>query len=230
MNRAHAYKAAVAQNVAAGRADEDAGINMGVYGYPILMAADILAFDANVVPVGRDQVQHVEITRDIAQHFNHTFGETLVLPEYRIQESAAAIPGLDGRKMSKSYGNTIPLFADGDALRKLLFKYVTDSSSPTEPKDPNASSLFALYQAFAGAAEVESMRARFAAGIGWGTVKQELFVTMDAFLAEPRQRYRALLADRARLDEILAEGALRARARATPVLERVRQAIGVRRR
>jgi tryptophanyl-tRNA synthetase len=181
------------------------------------------------VPVGKDQVQHVEIARDIAQHFNHTFGDTLVLPEYRIQESSAAIPGLDGRKMSKSYGNTIPLFAEPEALRKLVAKFVTDSSSPTEPKDPDKSSLFALYQAFATRDEAEAMRGRFLAGIGWGTVKQELVAVMDRFLAEPRRRYQALLADRAQIDAILASGAERARARAVPVLERVRKAIGVRR-
>ena len=228
MNRAHAYKAAIAQNEAAGNADLDAGINMGLYHYPVLMAADILLFDADIVPVGKDQVQHVEIARDIAQHFNHTFGETLVLPNARLQATAAAIPGLDGRKMSKSYGNTIPLFSDRDKLRKLLFKFVTDSSSPAEPKDPATSPLFALYREFASDDQTEAMRQRFAAGIGWGTVKQELFEVMDAFLTEPRQRYTELLHDRRQIDALLAAGAKRARELAHPTMDRVRRAIGAR--
>jgi len=228
MNRAHAYKAAVMKNREEGVPDDDAGVNMGLYSYPILMAADILLFNADTVPVGSDQVQHLEIARDIAQHFNHTFGDTLTLPAYQIKEDVAAIPGLDGRKMSKGYGNTIPLFGPPDQLRKLIFRYVTDSSSPADPKDPDKSALFLIYREFASAEQTEAMRARYAAGIGWGEVKDALFQTLDAFLSTPRKRYQELLANRGEIDALLAQGSAKARALAAPTIERVRRAVGVR--
>jgi tryptophanyl-tRNA synthetase len=228
MNRAHAYKAAVAKNEESGVSDPDAGINMGIYGYPILMAADILLFDADTVPVGKDQGQHLEIARDIAQHFNHTFGDTLTLPNVLTEEAVAAIPGLDGRKMSKSYDNTIPIFVPAPQLKKLVMRFVTDSSAPTDPKDPDTSTLFAIYKLVASAEKVEAMRARYRAGVGWGDVKKELFEALDETLREPREKYNALLADRAQIDALLEKGAAEARKIAVPVLQRVRKAIGIR--
>ncbi len=172
MNRAHAYKAKVEENMAEGN-DSDAGVNMGLFTYPILMAADILLFNSDKVPVGKDQVQHVEIARDIAENFNRTFGEAVKLPQYVIEEETAVIPGLDGRKMSKSYGNTIPLFAEEKALKKLVNKIVTDSTPPEEPKEVKGSSLFTLYKEFAAAAEADSMKEKYKQGIGWGQVKKK---------------------------------------------------------
>jgi tryptophanyl-tRNA synthetase len=228
MNRAHAYKAAVQANEEKG-VDVDAGVNMGLYCYPVLMAADIIAFDAEVVPVGKDQVQHVEIARDIAQYFNNTFGEALVLPGYKIEEATAAIPGLDGRKMSKSYDNTVPLFAPKDKLRKLLMRFVTDSSAPDAPKDPKTSPLFALYAEFASPEQTETMQRRFAEGIMWGHVKQELFEVLDAAIAPKRARYEELMTSRDEVDRLLAAGADRARPIAQATLDRVRRAVGARR-
>lgn len=228
MNKAHAYKAAVQENEDQGQSDLDAGIDMGVYTYPILMAADILLFDTDVVPVGRDQKQHVEIARDIAQRLNHTYGrELLVPPEPDIREDTATVPGLDGRKMSKSYENTIPLFAPPKRLKKLCNKIVTDSSPPEAPKDPDTSSVFQLYRHFATPEEIDAMAARYRSGIGWGEAKAALFEVIDRALAEPRGRYEALMADPGQLDAILAEGSRRARERARPVLDRVRAGIGI---
>ena len=179
LNRAHAYKAAVDRNRAEGE-DADAGISAGLFMYPVLMAADILLFNAHKVPVGRDQVQHIEMARDFAARFNHIYGEHFVLPEAAIEESVATLPGLDGRKMSKSYDNTIPLFAPPAELKKLIFGIVTDSRAPGEAKDTEGSALFQLYQAFASAEETAAMRAAFADGIGWGDAKQALFdASMD---------------------------------------------------
>ncbi|HET6610838.1 MAG TPA: tryptophan--tRNA ligase [Kofleriaceae bacterium] len=227
MNRAHAYKAAVAQNERAQRGDPDAGINMGVFGYPILMAADILLFGATAVPVGSDQAQHIEIARDLAQRFNHIFGDTLVVPAHHRERAAATVPGLDGRKMSKSYGNTIPLFAEPAALRKLIFRMVTDASAQSAPKDPDRSPLFAIFREFASPDDVAAMGERYRAGIGWGEVKGALFEVLDDFLRAPRQRYQALMADRGHLDELLQKGAEKARDLARPTLDRVRRATGI---
>ena len=227
MNRAHAYKAAVQANRDAGQTDDDAGINMGLYSYPVLMAADILLFDADTVPVGQDQVQHIEIARDVAQHFNHTFGETLKLPAPKIEKESAVLPGLDGRKMSKSYGNTVPLFVPTAELKKLVYRVVTDSSSPTEPKDPDKSHLFALYRAFATPAQTADLASRYRTGIGWGKVKEELYQLLEATLREPRARYDELMAHPDRIDAVLAKGAARARALGAKTIQRVRKAIGV---
>jgi tryptophanyl-tRNA synthetase len=228
MNKAHAYKALVAVNERAGERDVDAGINMGIYGYPILMAADILAFDADLVPVGQDQVQHVEITRDIAQRLNHVCGvEALRLPRANIDQSHAAIPGLDGRKMSKSYHNTIPLFASPQQLKKIVSQIVTDSNPPDVPKDPGASTIFELYRALASPEETRALAERFRAGIGWGDAKQALFERLEAELGPARSRYQAIIADPTRIEAMLATGAALARARARHVLDRVRRAIGI---
>ncbi len=227
MNKAHAYKALVAEAEAAGIEDVDAGISMGVYTYPILMAADIIAFDANLVPVGKDQVQHIEIARDMAQRFNHTYGETLVLPAAAVDADVAVIPGLDGRKMSKSYDNTIPIFAPSKQLKKAIGRMVTDSSPPEAPKDPATSTVFQLYKLFATADETAALAARYAAGIGWGDAKAELHRVIDTHISPARERYDALMADRAQVDALLADGAARARAIAGPVLARARKAIGM---
>lgn len=209
LNRAHAYKAVVDRNTGAG-AEPDTGVNVGLFMYPVLMAADILLFSANSVPVGRDQIQHIEIARDMAERFNHLYGEHLVLPEAAIDASVATLPGLDGRKMSKSYGNSIPLFAPASALKKGIFSIVTDSRAPGEPKDLEGSAVLRLYEAFATAEESARMRAAFAAGIAWGEAKQTLFERIEATVAPMRSRYQSLMADARRIEELLQDGGVKA--------------------
>ncbi|MEI7037895.1 tryptophan--tRNA ligase [Fulvimonas yonginensis] len=228
LNRAHAYKAAVDKNVEAGE-DPDAGVTAGLYMYPVLMAADILAFDAHKVPVGRDQIQHLEMARDIAQRFNHLYGrDFFVLPEVQIEEQVATLPGLDGRKMSKSYDNTIPLFAGGaKALREAVMRIVTDSRLPGEPKDPDSSSLYTLYRAFAAPADAAAFRGALEAGLSWGEAKQALFELLEGQIAPMRERYEALIAQPAHIEDILHEGARKARALATPKLALLREAVGL---
>jgi tryptophanyl-tRNA synthetase len=235
LNRAHAYKAAVDRNRTEGMEDqEDHGITAGLFMYPVLMAADIVIFNAHKVPVGRDQIQHIEMARDFAQRFNHLYGEPVgkqffVLPEAMIEEHVATLPGLDGRKMSKSYDNTIPLFAPREQLKKLIFSIVTDSRMPGEPKDTEGSALFQLYQAFASAEETEAMRAAFADGIGWGDAKQRLFERVESEVAPLRERYEALMARPAVIEEQLREGARTARERiSTPFMQQLREAVGLR--
>ncbi len=230
LNRAHAYKAAVDQNEAAGL-DPDAGVTMGLFSYPVLMAADILIFNANKVPVGRDQVQHVEMARDIGQRFNHLFGkgrDFFAMPEAVIEEDVATLPGLDGRKMSKSYDNTIPLFSSSKELKSAISRIVTDSKLPGEAKDPDNSHLFTLYQAFSTHAEQLSMREDLQAGLAWGEAKERLFSLLDEQLAEPRERYHDLLAKPDDLEDILQAGAIKARKVATPFLQELREAVGLR--
>lgn len=229
LNRAHAYKASVDQNVAAGD-DPDAGITMGLYSYPVLMAADILLFNAHKVPVGRDQIQHVEMARDIGQRFNHLFGQgqdIFVLPEATVADEVATLPGLDGRKMSKSYDNTIPLFSSSKALKAAIARIVTDSKLPGEAKDPD-SHLFTLYQAFASHEQSAQMREDLLAGLAWGEAKQRLFELLDSQLAEPRERYQALMAKPGELQEVLQAGAVKARQIATPFMAQLRDAVGLR--
>ena len=228
MNRAHAYKAAVQANTEAGVEDPDAGVSMGLFGYPVLMAADILMFQADKVPVGRDQVQHLEMARDIAGRFNHLYGEHFVLPQAVVDESVAVLAGLDGRKMSKSYDNVIPVFQPASALRKLIMKIKTNSLEPGVPKDPETCTLFAIHRAFASAEQVAALRARYAAGIGWGEMKALLFETIDAELREARSRYDALLQEPARIEAVLRAGAAKARAISAPFLQRLRHAVGLR--
>ncbi|MGA7965376.1 MAG: tryptophan--tRNA ligase [Gammaproteobacteria bacterium] len=229
MNRAHAYKAAVAANIEAGLSDDpDRAITMGLYNYPVLMAADILMFKATHVPVGRDQIQHLEMTRDIAARFNHHFGEHLVLPEALVREESAVITGLDGRKMSKSYDNVIPLFCESKKLRKLIMRIKTDSTPPEEPKDPETSTLFSLYRAFATTEESSALAERYRQGIGWGEAKQLLFEYLDDMLRDPRERYAELTSHPERIETILHEGAERARAKAQPYLAELRAAVGLR--
>ena len=233
LNRAHAYKAAVDKNREAGE-DDDAAVTAGLFMYPVLMAADILLFNAQKVPVGRDQIQHIEMARDFGQRFNHLYGEAsgreyFVLPEAHIEEQVATLPGLDGRKMSKSYDNTIPLFAPREQLRKLIAGIVTDSRAPGEPKEADGSHVFQLYQAFSTGAEAAAMRQAFADGIGWGDAKQALFERIDAEIAPQREKYEALMARPADIEDILRDGARRLRAQyATPLMAELREAVGLR--
>jgi tryptophanyl-tRNA synthetase len=227
LNRAHAYKAAVDKNTAGGT-DPDADVTAGLFMYPVLMAADILMFKAHKIPVGRDQVQHIEMARDIAQSFNHLYGEHFVLPEAAIDESVAMLPGLDGRKMSKSYDNIIALFAPREQIRKQIAGIVTDSRAPGEPKDAQGSALFQIYQAFASQEETDSLRKAYADGISWGDAKQLLFERIDREIGPMREQYDALLANPAQLEKILRAGADKARALATPFIAELRHAVGLR--
>lgn len=228
MNRAHAYKAAVQENLDADNKDPDAGINMGLYSYPVLMAADILMFNAQKVPVGRDQVQHLEMARDIGQRFNHIFkGDYFVMPEAVVEESVAVLAGLDGRKMSKSYNNTIPLFSPEKSLRKLVNKIKTNSLEPGEPKDTEGCTLFQIYSAFANTEDTATMRNNYAEGIGWGAMKTELFELLNAHLEKPRAEYERLLADTGYIEEVLRKGANKARALAAPRLDELKRAVGL---
>ena len=227
LNRAHAYKAAQDKNREAGR-DIDDGVSAGLFMYPVLMAADILMFNAHKVPVGRDQVQHIEMARDMAASFNHLYGEHFQLPEAAIEENVATLAGLDGRKMSKSYDNTIPLFAPRAELKKLIAGIVTDSRAPGEPKEVEGSALFQIYQAFATPEETEAMRRAYREGIAWGDAKQRLFERVDRELSPLRERYEELMAHPERVEAALALGGERARALAHPFLQRLREAVGLR--
>ncbi|MDG6402361.1 tryptophan--tRNA ligase [Pseudomonas quasicaspiana] len=230
LNRAHAYKASVDKNVETGE-DPDAGVTMGLYSYPVLMAADILMFNAHQVPVGRDQIQHVEMARDIGQRFNHLFGkgrEFFVMPEALIEESVATLPGLDGRKMSKSYDNTIPLFSSAKDMKDAISRIVTDSKAPGEAKDPDNSHLFTLYQAFATPEQIAEFRSDLLQGLGWGEAKSRLFTLLDSELGEARESYHGLIERPADLEDILLAGAEKARKVATPFLGELREAVGLR--
>jgi tryptophanyl-tRNA synthetase len=227
LNRAHAYKAQVDKNTAAG-VDADADVTMGLFMYPVLMAADILAFKAHRIPVGRDQIQHIEMARDMAASFNHLYGEHLVLPEAAIDDNVAMLPGLDGRKMSKSYDNVIALFGPREQVRKQIFSIVTDSRAPGEPKETEGSALFQIYQAFASPEETQALRAEYQRGISWADAKQALFERIDREIAPMRERYDALIANPQELEAILQRGAEKARARATPLIRELRHAVGLR--
>ncbi|GAA4427693.1 tryptophan--tRNA ligase [Acidovorax lacteus] len=227
LNRAHAYKAAQDKNAAAGRETDD-GVTAGLFMYPVLMAADILIFNAHKVPVGRDQVQHIEMARDIASSFNHLYGEHFTLPEAAVDEHVAILPGLDGRKMSKSYDNTIPLFSPRESLRKLIGGILTDSRAPREAKDTEGSALFQIYQAFATPEETEQMRRAYADGVAWGDVKQALFERVERDMAPLRARYEDLIAHPQRIEDTLQAGADRARKTATPFVRELRRAVGLR--
>ena len=227
MNRAHAYKASVQANEAANE-DPDNGVTMGLFSYPVLMAADILMFNGKQIPVGRDQIQHVEMARDIAQRFNHHYGECFVLPEALVEDNVAVLQGLDGRKMSKSYNNTIPLFETEKKLKKSINKIKTNLLEPGEPKDPDTSTVFQIWKAFASEAQTADMRKQFQEGIAWGEAKKCLFELVNSELAEPRERYLELMADPAKMETILLAGAEKARAVTVPKIQQVREAIGIR--
>ena len=225
MNRAHAYKAKSSDNEAQGR-DTDYGINMGLYGYPVLMAADILILNSDIVPVGADQLQHVEIARDLANAFNHHYGEVIKLPKAQ-ERGDKLVVGLDGRKMSKSYNNTIPLFVPEKKLRKMVMKIVTDSLPPEAPKDPDNSTIMDLYKMFATGEEVEKLTAEYQKGIGWGFAKQELFEVINRELTPYREKYNYFMENKSEIDEILKEGALKARELASKNLTDIKNKIGV---
>jgi len=229
MNRAHSYKAAVQANEESGSRDPDKGITMALYSYPILMAADILMFKSTKVPVGRDQKQHVEMARDIAGRFNHNYGELFVLPDPVIDDNTAVLAGLDGRKMSKSYNNTIPLFAEEKKLRKLIMKIKTNSLEPGEPKETEGSTLYDVYKAFATPADVREIEKRYAEGIAWGEMKQILFEYINEQIKPAREEYKRLIDDPAIVEAELQKGAERARALSEPFLGEIRHAIGIRR-
>ena len=227
LNRAHAYKAAVDKNTLA-QVDPDSDVTAGLFMYPVLMAADILMFNAHRVPVGRDQIQHIEMARDMAASFNHRYGEHFVLPEAQIEEAVATLPGLDGRKMSKSYDNTIPLFAPREQLKKLIAGIKTDSRAPGEPKDTEGSPLFQIYQAFATPEETVLLRQAYADGIAWAEAKQVLFERIDHEVTPLRESYEALMRHPERLEDMLRAGATKARAMATPFTATLRHAVGLR--
>ena len=228
LNRAHAYKAAVDKNQASG-VDGDDGVSAGLFMYPVLMGADILAFNAHQVPVGRDQIQHIEMARDMAASFNHLYGgDYFTLPQAAVEDNVATLPGLDGRKMSKSYNNTIPLFAPREQLRKLISGIATDSRAPGEAKEVEGSALFQIYQAFASADETAALRQAYADGIAWGDAKNVLFDRIDREIAPMRERYEHLIAHPAELEDVLQAGAVKARKLATPLLRTLRHAVGLR--
>lgn len=220
LDRGHAVKAA-----------RDGGFdpNVGTMYYPVLMAADILLYDSTIVPVGRDQKQHVEMARDMAIKANHRYGDgTLVVPDVSIQEEVAVVPGLDGRKMSKSYGNQIPLWVPEKQLRKMIMRIETDSLGVDDPKDPDNSNIYNLYKLFATPEQTANLRERYLApGMGYGTAKQELFEAVNAQLAGPRESYEEWMAHPSRLDEVLAAGAERARKAANRTLTRIRTRVGL---
>ena len=228
MNRAHAYKAAVQDNESEDQ-DPDFGVTMGLFSYPVLMAADILMFNADRVPVGKDQIQHVEMARDIGQRFNHIYkGQYFTLPKAEVGDDTAVLTGLDGRKMSKSYGNTIPLFETEKKLKKSINKIKTNLLEPGEPKDPNDSNVFEIYKAFATPTQIDEMRQKFAEGIAWGEAKKELFALVNDELSEARDRYNELIEKPQELEEILQAGAQRARKTSVPFMDQLREAVGIR--
>jgi len=234
MNRAHAYKASVDANMEKNDVDPDQGITMGLFGYPVLMAADILMFNATHVPVGRDQIQHIEMARDIAGTFNHKYKELFTLPTAMVDDDMPLLTGLDGRKMSKSYGNTIPLFGDNNPqvdaekqMHKAIMKIVTNSQLPEEAKNPDDSAIFEIYKAFATPVEVAEMRARYESGIGWGEAKEALFDKINSEVAPFRARYNELMANPKELEEILQMGAEKARRHSRKQLDKARRAIGI---
>ncbi|MGM0417637.1 MAG: tryptophan--tRNA ligase [Thermodesulfobacteriota bacterium] len=227
MNRAHAYKAAVAQNTEDQVNDPDKGITMGLFSYPVLMAADILMFNANKVPVGKDQIQHIEMARDIASRFNHTYKNLFVLPEAETDESSAVLKGLDGRKMSKSYHNTIPLFCSEKKLQKTINKITTNSLPPEEPKDTKDCTLFEIYSAFASDSEVKTVEEKYKNGIGWGEMKKILFELLNDHLSPARKDYDYLVSNPEEVEEILKNGAVKARDIAAPILDKVKNAVGL---
>lgn len=227
LNRAHAYKSAVDVNQSLGRNLDD-GVNGGLYQYPVLMASDILLFNTDVVPVGYDQKQHIEIARDIASAFNATYGDILTIPEAVIQETVSVIPGLDGRKMSKSYNNTIPLFVDSKQLRKYVMRIVTDSKRPQDSKNPDECNVFAIYQHIANPNDVESMREQYVlGGVAYGDIKQHLFQLLDSQFRESRENYYVFMQQPNKIDVILDEGANKARRIAQQNLNQIRSVLGV---
>ena len=226
MNRAHAYKAAVDVNAAEGQ-DPDFGVTMGLFSYPVLMAADILMFNATHVPVGKDQTQHLEMARDIAQRFNHHYGDIFTMPATVVEENSNILPGLDGRKMSKSYDNTIPLFLPEKQLQKHINRIKTNLLEPGQPKDPDSSAVFQIWQAFASPEQQEDMRNKFSEGIAWGQAKKELSALINSELSEARERYNQLMSSPGDIEEVLQVGAGKARALAAPLIAQIKKTVGI---
>ena len=227
MNRAHAYKAMIQSNAEAQR-DEDSGVNMGLFTYPVLMAADILILNSDVVPVGADQLQHIEIARDIASSFNHNYKKDILkLPTAIVAKDNKLLVGLDGRKMSKSYNNHIPLFSTEKELKKLINRITTDSSDPTTPKNPDDSLIFDFYKEFSSPEEALFLREWYLKGIGWGEAKMELLKVLNRTLEAPREKYFELMNDKKQIDLILEEGAQRVRPKAQALLKQLKSTIGV---
>ena len=227
LNRAHAYKAAISDNQEKGAKDIDKGITMGLFNYPILMAADILMFNADIVPVGQDQKQHIEMARDIAIKFNHHYGNLFTPPEAQISETTGVLPGIDGRKMSKSYGNTIPIFSDEKLLKKTIMKIKTNSLEPGEPKDSKSCNIFSIYKAIASDEQVDVFQSQYNEGIGWGDAKNQLFETLKEFLAPFNSEYSKIIEDRRYVESVLLEGSKKALEFSTPLIEDVRKAVGI---
>ena len=227
LNRAHAYKAAISDNEAKKITDIDKGINMGLFNYPILMAADILMFKADSVPVGQDQKQHIEMTRDIALKFNHQYGQILTIPEAVIDENTGILPGIDGRKMSKSYENTIPIFSSEDKLRKVVMKIQTNSLEPGEPKDSSDSNIFSIYKAISTKKNIEELNRLFLEGIAWGEAKNILFEELNSFLKPFQEEYNKIIKDKSFVEKILVEGSEKALSVSEPIIKDVRQAVGI---
>ncbi len=228
MNRAHAYKASVQKNLE-NHEDPDHAVTMGLFSYPVLMAADILMFKANEVPVGRDQIQHVEMARDIAQRFNHIYGNHLTLPKAVVNHDTPVLQGLDGQKMSKSYHNTIPLFVPEKQLRKKINQIKTNLKEPGEPKDPDSATVFQIWKAFASPQQTEYMRKEFENGIAWGEAKKQLFELINTELKAPRERYHELIRQPDHVEQILRDGAQKARHYSQTLVTDLRHAIGIRR-
>ena len=227
LNRAHAYKAATSDNETNKSKDIDQGINMGLFNYPILMAADILMFKADLVPVGQDQKQHIEMTRDIALKFNHHYGDILTPPEAVIDENTGVLPGIDGRKMSKSYNNTIPIFGEEAALKKVIMKIKTDSLEPGQPKNVIGSNIFDIYKAIGSEDQIDHLKKLYEEGVSWGEAKNILFEELNSFLRPFKDEYKQIVKDRASVEKILVEGSEKALAISGPIIEEVRQAVGI---
>ena len=227
MNRAHAYKSAVQINEQSGGSNPDKSISMALFSYPILMAADILIFKATHVPVGQDQKQHMEMVRDIAQRFNHHYGDVFVMPKALIAKETAILPGLDGRKMSKSYNNSIPMFLNRDHIRKLIMKIKTNSLGPDEPKSTKDCALFDIYQAIAKPEESILYKEKLEKGMAWSDAKEELIVYIEDLFSEPREEYSKLIEDQTYLSSLLSEGADKARDFSSPYLQKIKTAVGL---
>ncbi len=227
LNRAHAYKAVMSDNQSKKLEDVDKGVNMGLFNYPILMAADILMFKADLVPVGQDQKQHIEMTRDMALKFNHHYGDILTAPEAVIDVNTGILPGIDGRKMSKSYENTIPLFSEEDELRKIVMKIKTNSLEPGEAKDPSDSNIFDIYKAFSTQEKTQELSRLFQNGIAWGDAKEVLYEELSSFLKPFKAEYNKIIEDKSYVETTLIEGSEKALSVSEPIIEEVRQAIGI---
>ena len=223
MNRSHAYKAATTLN----KDDEDKGITMGLFSYPILMAADILMFNATHVPVGADQIQHIEMTRDIAGRFNHLYKKTFILPEAIIQSTNETVPGIDGQKMSKSYGNIIPLLSTEKQLKKSIAKIVTNSLEPGDPKDPSNCTVFALYKYFASKPMVDELCDDYKKGISWGDAKNKLFEVVNNEITPIRESYEKLQEDKDFINDLLSDGSNKVRPIAKELLDTIRSSVGI---